>query len=53
MASFQIEAKIVDRKKYHVLYVKEGSMIVDTLNVMEAHQALMDFENVRILKRST
>lgn len=50
VASFQIEAKIVDRKKYHVLYVKEGSMIVDTLNVMEAHQALMDFENVRILK---
>lgn len=34
VASFQIEAKIVDRKKYHVLYVKEGSMIVDTLNVM-------------------
>ena len=50
VAFFQIEAKIVDRKKYHVLYVKEGSMIVDTLNVMEAHQALMDFENVRILK---
>lgn len=25
-------------------------MIVDTLNIMEAHQALMDFENVRILK---
>ncbi len=50
MASFEIDAKIVERKKYYVLYVKEGAMIVDLLNVMEAHVALMDFENVRILK---
>lgn len=48
--SFGIEAKIVERKKYYVLYVKEGSLIVDFLNVMEAHLALMEFENVRILK---
>lgn len=48
--SFGIEAKIVERKKYQVLYVKEGSLIVDFLNVMEAHLALMEFENVRILK---
>jgi len=33
-----------------VVYVKEGSQIVDLLNVMEAHVALMEFENVRILK---
>lgn len=50
VSSFGIEAKIVERKKYQVLYVKEGSLIVDFLNVMEAHVALMDFENVRILK---
>lgn len=50
VASFGIEAKIVERKKYQVLYVKEGSMIVDVLNVMGAHLALMNFENVRILK---
>lgn len=48
--SFDIEAKIVQRKKYHVVYIKEGSYIVDMLNVMEAHIALMDLENVRILK---
>lgn len=48
--SFGIEAKIVERKKYYVLYVKEGSLIVDFLNVMEAHLALMEFENIRILK---
>ncbi|MCR5591077.1 MAG: DNA-binding protein WhiA [Lachnospiraceae bacterium] len=50
LASFEIEAKTVIRKKYHVLYVKDGSNIVETLNVMGAHVALMDFENMRILK---
>ncbi len=48
--SFSIDAKIVTRKKSHVVYIKEGSQIVDLLNVMEAHVALMDLENVRILK---
>ena len=48
--SFSIDAKIVTRKKSYVVYIKEGSQIVDLLNVMEAHIALMDLENVRILK---
>ncbi len=48
--SFQIDAKIVERKRHYVVYIKEGSGIVDILNVMEAHVALMDLENVRILK---
>lgn len=48
--AFHVEAKIVLRKKYYVVYVKEGSQIVDLLNVMEAHIALMKFENIRILK---
>lgn len=48
--TFGIEAKIVQRKRYFVVYVKEGSQIVDVLNVMEAHIALMNLENVRILK---
>lgn len=48
--SFSLDAKVVKRKKYYVVYLKEGSMIVDMLNVMEAHISLMDMENVRILK---
>ncbi len=48
--SFSLDAKIVKRKKYYVVYLKEGSMIVDILNVMEAYVGLMDMENVRILK---
>lgn len=49
-ASFGVDGKIVERKKYYVLYMKEGSQIVDFLNIMEAHIALMELENVRILK---
>ena len=48
--SFQIDAKIVLRKKSYVVYVKEGAQIVDMLAVMEANVALMDLENIRILK---
>ena len=31
-------------------YIKEAEQIVDLLNVMEATNALMDMENIRILK---
>lgn len=50
MNSFDMDAKIVQRKKNYVVYLKEGAQIVDMLNVMEAHVALMSLENVRILK---
>lgn len=48
--SFDIEARIVQRKKYHVLYIKEGAGIVDLLNIMEAPISLMNLENLRIVK---
>ena len=38
------------RKKYYVVYIKEGSQIVDILNVMEAPVSLMELENIRIVK---
>ena len=50
MDGFGLDAKIVQRKKAYVVYLKEGSRIVDVLNVMEAHIALMELENVRIFK---
>lgn len=50
MNSFGIDAKVILRKKSYVVYVKEGSQIADLLNIIEAHVALMKFENVRILK---
>ena len=50
LLSFALEAKIVERKNHQVVYLKEGSQIVDVLNVMGAHNALMNLENVRIIK---
>ena len=47
---FQMDSKIVERKKHYIVYLKEGSQIVDLLNIMGAHLALMDLENVRIIK---
>ncbi len=48
--SFDIPLKEIVRKNHPVVYLKEGALIVEALNVMEAHVALMDFENSRILK---
>jgi len=50
MREFETEPKVIERKNYHVVYLKEGSQIVDMLNVMEAYVSLMNLENVRILK---
>ncbi|MBE5870203.1 MAG: DNA-binding protein WhiA [Lachnospiraceae bacterium] len=50
LAAFELEAKIVLRKKYYVVYFKEGEGIVEILGIMEAHVALMELENTRILK---
>lgn len=50
MNSFGMEAKIVSRKRSYVVYLKEGEQIVDILNIMEAPVALMNLENIRILK---
>lgn len=48
--SFDMDAKVVRRKKSYVAYLKEGAQIVDMLNIMEAHVSLLSLENVRILK---
>ncbi|MBO5657637.1 MAG: DNA-binding protein WhiA [Agathobacter sp.] len=50
MQEFETDPKIVERKNHFVVYLKDGSQIVDMLNVMEAYVALMNLENVRIIK---
>lgn len=50
VASFDIEARIIRRKKYYVVYLKEGAGIVDLLNVIGAHRCLMELENLRVEK---
>ncbi len=50
MNTFSLDAKTVMRKRYHIVYIKEGAQIVEILNIMGAHIALMELENMRIVK---
>ncbi len=50
MADFDLEGRIIERKKHFVVYMKESGSIVDFLNVIDANVALMEMENDRILK---
>jgi len=49
--SYDLSAKIVARKQNTIVYLKEGDQIVDMLNIIGAHTALMAFEDVRIIKQ--
>lgn len=48
--SFELNSKVIQRKNTYVVYLKEGEQIVDLLNIIGAHSALLDLENVRIYK---
>lgn len=61
LADYEIESRIIARSRrshkaqggertYYVLYLKNGEQIVDVLAVMKAQNALMELENVRIVK---
>ena len=50
LREFEVDARIVSRKKNRVVYIKEGSQIADFLRLVEAGLSLMKLENVRILK---
>lgn len=50
MNYFQLGAKISLRKNWYVVYIKESENIVDFLGFIGAHRALLEFENVRVLK---
>lgn len=48
--SFGLNSKIVLRKEYYVVYIKESEQIVDLLNIVGAHQSLLKLEDIRVLK---
>ena len=50
MSGYDIEAHSIQRKRYKIVYLKEGEAIVDVLNIMGAYTSLMNLENTRILK---
>lgn len=47
---YDVQPRVIRRKNGYVVYLKEGEKIVEFLSVIGAHQALLRFEDVRILK---
>lgn len=50
MNSFSLNAKMLERKKGFIVYLKEAEKITDFLNIIGAHRALLFFEDIRIMK---
>ncbi len=50
MQAFSLKAKLTDRKNEYIVYLKDGESIIKFLNVIGAHNAMMELENVRIVK---
>ncbi|WP_107841648.1 DNA-binding protein WhiA [Metasolibacillus meyeri] len=50
MNTFQLNAKTIERKKGFVTYLKEAEKISDFLSLVGAHQAMLKFEDVRIVR---
>lgn len=50
MNEYHLNAKIVIRKENYVVYIKESEKIVDLLNIIGAHNALLQLENIRVFK---
>lgn len=50
MEQMRLESKISERKNSIVLYIKESEQIADFLRIAGASSALLEFENVRVVK---
>jgi DNA-binding protein WhiA len=50
MNGFGLNAKTIERKKGFVTYLKEAEKISDFFSITGAHQALLKFEDVRIIR---
>lgn len=50
MNQFGLHARAIERRKGYICYLKEAEKITEFLNVIGAHQALLKFEDVRIMR---
>ncbi|RFU67071.1 DNA-binding protein WhiA [Bacillus sp. V59.32b] len=50
MNVFRLKAKTLERKKGYITYLKEAEKIAEFLNIVGAHNALLRFEDVRIVR---
>ena len=49
--AYDLGTKMTARKKNYIVYIKESEKIVDFLNIIGAHQTLLEYENIRIIKQ--
>lgn len=47
---FELEFKIRTRNDDYLLYLKKAKEVAKVLNIIEAHSALLNFENTKVLK---
>ena len=47
---FNLNARVLQRKKGYIMYIKEAEKISDFLRVIEAYNAVLNFEDVRIFR---
>ena len=50
MNMFGLNSKTLERKKGFITYLKEAEKITEFLNIIGAHNALLRFEDVRIIR---
>lgn len=50
LKTFRLQGRIVERKDDYIVYLKTGESVARLLQIMGADQALLEFENVRVLK---
>jgi hypothetical protein len=50
LLNYDVQARSIERKHHLGLYIKESEKIADFLRIAGANQALLEFENVRIIK---
>ncbi|MGO1581494.1 MAG: DNA-binding protein WhiA [Peptoniphilaceae bacterium] len=47
---FGFNSKVISRKEYYIVYIKEAEQISDIISLMGASNSTLDFESVRVFK---
>jgi len=50
LAYYDLNSKVLERKKGYINYIKEAEKISEFLTIIEAYHALLHFEDVRIIR---
>lgn len=50
MNEFHLNSRTLERRNGHITYLKEAEKIAEFLNIIGAHNALLRFEDVRIVR---